>query len=240
MNNKVKEFLKQFIIVNSSRKYLEVFVKHAAKSVPKGGRVLDAGAGDCPYKHYFDHARYESADFCQVDKLYGTIDYVCDLSNIPIGDGVYDLVLLTQVLEHIPEPIKVLTEMHRILKPDSCLWLSVPLFYEEHERPHDYYRYTQYGLKYLLEKAGFEIKEIYWLEGFCGTISYQLFVAARYLPIQKKHYGGGFIGILSTIFVFIVKIIFVVLSIIFYALDMRHKYTDQGLCKNYCVVAVKK
>jgi ubiquinone/menaquinone biosynthesis C-methylase UbiE len=48
--------------------------------------------------------------------MYGAIDYVCDLANIPVEEKRYDLVLLTQVLVHIPEPMQVLNKIHRILK----------------------------------------------------------------------------------------------------------------------------
>lgn len=95
---------------------MDSFARRAVASVPKQGRVLDAGAGDCPYKHYFGRSQYETADFCQVDKMYGAIDYVCDLANIPVEEKRYDLVLLTQVLVHIPEPMQVLNKIHRILK----------------------------------------------------------------------------------------------------------------------------
>lgn len=240
MNIHVKQFIKGKFIVNSSRKYLEDFARHAAESVPERGRVLDAGAGDCPYKHYFGHTKYETADFCKVDKPYGTIDYVCDLTCVPVEDKRYDLVLLTQVLEHIPEPMNVLKEMHRILKPGGCLWLSAPLFYEEHETPNDYYRYTQFGLKYMLNKTGYSIKKIYWLEGYYGTISYQLLLAARSLPLHSNKYGGGIIGVLCLLLAVNLKVLFGMLSIVFSKMDLRYKFSCHGLCKNYCVVAVKE
>ncbi|MHC4805510.1 MAG: hypothetical protein ACYTBX_04500 [Planctomycetota bacterium] len=83
--------IKKFIasaIINSSRNYLDDFAKEAALSVPEGALVLDAGAGHCPYKHHFSDATYESADFCEVDKKYGDITYVCDLTSVPVEDMV--------------------------------------------------------------------------------------------------------------------------------------------------------
>ena len=78
------------------------------------------------------------------------MDHVCDLSQIPVESGKYDLVLMTQVLEHLPEPAKVLRELYRVLKPGGTLWLSTPFYYEEHEVPYDFYRYSQYGLRHFL------------------------------------------------------------------------------------------
>jgi SAM-dependent methyltransferase len=67
---------------------------------------------------------------------------------------------LTQVLEHVPEPATVLAELHRILTSGGTLYLTVPLVWELHELPHDYYRYTGEGLRHLLEGAGFTSIEV--------------------------------------------------------------------------------
>jgi hypothetical protein len=76
--------------------------------VPAGALVLDAGAGRGPYRKHFARHRYESSDFEKVAKEYQANTYVCDLTAVPVEDGRFDLVLLTQVLEHLPEPIAAL------------------------------------------------------------------------------------------------------------------------------------
>ena len=225
--------------VNSSRMYLDEFTQTAAMSLPIGAHVLDAGAGKGLYKHHFNQHHYESADFCQIDKEYGEITYVCDLASIPVASNKYDLVLLTQVLEHLPKPEKVLVELNRVLRAGGELWLSTPLYYQEHEIPYDFYRYTQYGLQYLLENTGFKIKQIDWLEGYFGTLSYQLAIALRSLPWNPKHYGGGLLGIVGSIIALIMKLNFAIFSIFLSQLDLRHKHTSSGHCKNYAIVAVK-
>lgn len=223
--------------VDSSRRHLRAFAAEAAASLPEGSRMLDAGSGSGIYRGLFDAAQYESADFAQVEKGYGHITYVCDLADVPVEDARYDLVLLTQVLEHLPEPAAVLREMHRVLKPGSQLWLSAPLFYFEHEAPYDFYRYTQYGLRYLLESAGFEIERLEWLEGYLGTLSFQFVIAAGSLPRRPRDYGGGLVGLAAALAAVVLRPALWMLSLALARLDVRHKSTGLGMCKNYVVVA---
>jgi SAM-dependent methyltransferase len=225
--------------VNSSRVYIENLLIEATKFLPPTAIVLDAGAGQCPYKSLFSHVKYESTDFCQVNKEYGEIDYICDLTSIPVEDNKYDMVICNQVLEHVPEPEAVLRELHRVLKHDGQLWLSAPLFYEEHEMPHDYYRYTQFAFNYLFQKVGLKIKKIEWVEGYYGTLSYQLEGAAKSLPLNPKFYGGGLLGFVVTTTVLLIKPLFAVLSLLFARLDMRYKNVSSGYCKNYAIIAEK-
>jgi len=165
---------------------------------------------------------------------------MCDIAHIPVENNRFDLVILTQVLEHISDPKSVLGELHRVLKPLGELWLIAPLLYEEHEVPYDYYRYTQYGLKYLLEVEGFTIIKIIWLEGYFGTLSYQLSMAARSLPTRPEKYGGGVVGIGAVGLSFLLKPAFSFLSLFFSRMDLRNKYTDAGMCKNYALIARKE
>ena len=83
----------------------------------------------------------ESADF---DPRYSPT-HVCDLTQIPVGDDQFDAVVCNQVLEHVRDPVAVLREIRRVLRPSGRLIYSAPLFYEEHQQPYDFYRYTQYG-----------------------------------------------------------------------------------------------
>jgi SAM-dependent methyltransferase len=231
--------LKERLFINSSRHYLELFASEAGKAMSDDSLVLDAGAGNCVYQKHFSQHRYESADFCQIDKRYGEITYVCDLSEIPVDDSRYDMVFFSQTLEHLPEPGKVINELIRVLKPGGQLWLSVPLFYAEHEIPHDYFRYTQYGLRHLLESRGLHIEKIEWLEGYYGTLSYQMRMASTQLPKSPASYGGGIRGIFGAALALFLKPFFALLTWHFGKLDLRHRETSRGMCKNYKVVARK-
>jgi SAM-dependent methyltransferase len=187
--------------------------------------VLDAASGSQPYRHLLDHTEYESADFEMIDKEYQTTTYVCDLSSIPVEEGRFDYILFNQGLEHMPDPAAVLRELNRVLKPGGRMLCSAPLFYEEHEQPYDFFRYTQFAYRRMLPQAGFEIDRIEWLEGYVGTVAYQLESAARYLPK-----GVGWIPF---------RCLFAALSLIFHRLDMRHRHTSSGFPKNYVVIATR-
>ena len=151
----------------------------------------------------------------------------------------YDLVLCTQVLEHVPDPKAVLREFYRILKPNAKLALTAPLFFEEHGSPYDYYRYTQFGFKHLFREAGFEIINMEWLEGYYGTLSYQLSVAVKSLQLDPKYYGGGIMGWVVIPVICLAKQWFRFMAILLGALDIKYKNVSTGHCKNYTIVATK-
>lgn len=227
--------------INSSRVYLEQFMERAGRSLQAGGLILDAGAGDSPYRKFFGHARYESADFCQVEGApYTQVTYVADLACLPVPDQHYDMIICTQVLEHVPDPGKVLKEFQRILKPGGSLWLSAPLYYAEHQIPYDFYRYTQYGLSHMLAENGFQIQELERLEGYYGTLAYQFETAARSLPVQPQKYGGGLLGAAAALLAIPLKPFFWFLYLLYSRLDLRFKNLSDGYPKNYTVVAHKK
>ncbi len=135
-----------------------------AREIPSGSLVLDAGAGACPYRPLFSHCDYKTQDFKKLaDKQllgptgYGELDYVCDIHDIPVADASFDVVLCTEVLEHVPEPIKVVREFARILKKGGKLLLTAPLSSGLHQEPYHFYGgFTPYWYKKFLTEAGFE------------------------------------------------------------------------------------
>ncbi len=224
---------------NSSRYRLWEENTAFAASVPDGALVLDAGSGISPYGKLFDHARYESADFQQVDKAYAPATYVCDLKHIPVEERRFDFIVFNQTMEHLPEPQQVLTEFHRILKDDGKMIYTGPLFYEEHEQPYDFYRYTQFGLRHMFSSAGFVIERLDWLEGYFGTVAYQLRGMSRYLPWRPSHLRLGLFGYALAPAMLLFKATCKALSVSFHRLEMRSKFVAQGYPKNYVVIARK-
>lgn len=234
------ELVHRLLDFNSSRYRLWEENAAFAASVPAGARVLDAGAGTAPYRPLFGHAQYETADFEMVDKAYTPSTYVCDLKSIPVEDARFDYIVFNQVMEHLPEPRLVLAELHRILKVGGRIIYTGPLFYEEHEQPYDFYRYTQFGLKHLFGSAGFAIERLDWLEGYFSTVGYQLHGMGRGLPHRPQALGGGLAGVLLSPWMVLWKLQCLLAAVLFHRLEKRVKFQARGYPKNYVVVARKE
>ena len=136
---------------------IEDAVQGFASALPPGARVLDAGAGEGNYRGAFAAQRYIGLDLAVGDTAwdYSRLDVVGDFAALPFPDAVFDASLNVVTLEHVREPARVLCELARTLSPSGRLLLIVPHEWEEHQQPHDYFRYTRYGLEYLLRQAGF-------------------------------------------------------------------------------------
>ncbi len=222
------------VFINSSRVYLLKYNLEFASNIEPGKLVLDAGAGNAPYKELFKHTKYETAD-----KFSESSTYVCDLGSIPVEDEKFDFIVFNQVLEHLPEPKEALKELARILKPEGKIICTVPLFYEEHLQPYDFYRYTQFAHNYLFKEVGLSIERLEWLEGYFGTVAYQLETAFKYLPVNPNKLGGMLVGVILCPIICTVKIIFLLLSFMFYRIDINIKFTSMGFPKNYIIIARK-
>lgn len=132
------------------------FLAAAAGELPARSRVLDAGAGQAPYRELFRHCDYTTLDWeLSPHSAARHADVVAPLDRIPLVDRSFDAVISTQVLEHVPRPAEVLDELFRVLRPAGELFLTAPLVWSLHEEPYDFYRFTRYGLEELLRSAGF-------------------------------------------------------------------------------------
>ena len=132
------------------------FLMEAAASLPAGSRVLDVGSGDAPYRELFVEHTYQTTDWAGTQYSPASApDYVAPADALPLDAAVLDGLVCTQVLEHVIDPAAALAEFYRVLKPGGTLWVTTPLTWYLHETPHDYYRFTSFGLAHLIGRAGF-------------------------------------------------------------------------------------
>jgi SAM-dependent methyltransferase len=144
-----------------------------AKTYAKG-ICLDIGAGKAPYKRYLEGA-CENYIITDNEKTHShmfkdshTNFVVAEATALPFEDESMDTVVLTQVLEHVFEYEKAMDEAMRVLKPKGVMLLSVPFMYQAHATPYDFHRFSEYGLRTLLQKHGLEVVEWHY-QGYLGT-----------------------------------------------------------------------
>ena len=160
---------------SSSRVMAGLIAENYQELLPKyaNGRLLDLGCGAVPlYLAYKDLA----SEITCVDwgnTLHGVsyLDYEMDLNQpLKLESDAYDTIILSDVLEHIRKPEDLLVEINRILAKGGTLIMNVPFFYWLHEKPHDYYRYTQFALQSILADNGFSEIKIWSFGGLFETL----------------------------------------------------------------------
>ncbi|PIP88110.1 hypothetical protein COW80_02120, partial [Candidatus Beckwithbacteria bacterium CG22_combo_CG10-13_8_21_14_all_01_47_9] len=114
------------------------------------GQVIDLGCGDKPYQSYCRGRKYLG-----VDKRGGDIQG--DIFELNRGKNRADTVICTQVVEHVPDPGRLFKLAYDLLKPKGHLILTAPFVWPLHDEPHDYWRFSPYGLKQLSRQAGLTI-----------------------------------------------------------------------------------
>ncbi len=138
------------------RRSILAFVRHVADSLPPGTCILDVGAGDAPYRELFGHCEYLTTDWeGSAHKGALEVDFVAQADALPLDDSAVDAALLTQMLEHVPDPAAVLGEVARVVRSGGGIFLTVPFVWELHELPFDFWRFTPGSLERLLAHAGF-------------------------------------------------------------------------------------
>jgi SAM-dependent methyltransferase len=152
---KLPAFLKRHVLHFETE--IETAVSKFAAGLPAQARVLDAGAGEGRYAPEFHRQRYTGVDLGVGDATwnYRRLDAVADLTALPFASACFDAAINVVTLEHLREPAAALREIGRTLRPGAPFLLVAPHEWEVHQAPHDYFRYTRYGLAHLLEGAGF-------------------------------------------------------------------------------------
>jgi SAM-dependent methyltransferase len=163
------------------RKRRELFRRWLEGSFPPGVAILDIGGRIQPYRPLLSGAHYLAIDL----RLTPLVDVVARAEQIPFPSQNFDLVLCTQMLQYVPDPALVISEIHRVLKPGGRLLLSVPAVFPR-DSDEDRWRFLPAGIGQLL--ASFSEVEIVpeggSFAGFFRTMNVCLYRFARYSLIR--------------------------------------------------------
>ena len=198
---------------NLADKYLTGSAKSEIVKYARG-KVLDIGCGNKPYYEYIKKNidLYFGIDYPADHMINHNIDIIASADRLPIKSKSFDLVIITQVIEHLQNPLDALCEINRILKDKSYIFISWPFIYPVHEDPRDFYRFTSHGLSYLAQQAGLSIEYINPTTGFWIT---SFFLLSRHIYSKTKTIYQIIWPILLTI-----KFICLVLN----KIDRKYKY----------------
>ncbi|MGE5700147.1 MAG: class I SAM-dependent methyltransferase [Deltaproteobacteria bacterium] len=124
------------------------------------GATLDVGCGRKPYEGLFHVTRYVGLEIdTPANRSSKKADRFYDGKVFPFGDGEFDSAVVNEVFEHVFNPDEFLRELNRVLKPGGLLLMTVPFAWDEHDIPHDYARYSSFGLAATLGRHGFSVLE---------------------------------------------------------------------------------
>jgi SAM-dependent methyltransferase len=137
--------------------YRTLFADLRKASTFAQGRLLDIGCGNKPYKEMFVNrtTEYVGCDVAQSSDHH--VDIICPATDIPLPDESFNTILCTQVIEHVADHRRLIEEAFRLLQRGGILILSGPMYWPLHEEPYDFFRFTEHGLRYLVESAGFKV-----------------------------------------------------------------------------------
>ena len=196
------------------------------------GDVLDLGCGNRPYREWYGtRTRNQTGcDIVQSDQR--RVDVLCEAHRLPFAESAFDTVLCTQVLEHVYYQRELVADAYRSLRPGGHLILSVPFCWEIHEAPYDFFRVTKFGLRKMLEDAGFQIVQLKANGGKWATAA-QMMLNTIYSSFKTK-----------TIRARLMKLLFHSFGLTWLinklALWMDRRYFDDVWTLNYLVVAQKR
>jgi len=174
--------------------YIEPVLRELRPQVQ--GIMVDIGCGTRRYENIFKENVdiYIGLDWPKIEER-AFPDVIGDAMNIPFGNCSVDVVLATELMEHLPSPSAFLIEVARVLRERGVLILTVPFMEPLHEEPRDYYRFTPYSLNLLLDKYGFTIRKSWkkggWWSVVLGSfINQSLYDWATSLDEHgHRHYG---------------------------------------------------
>ena len=157
------------LIVNSLR---NDFLNRTFSDLKNVDWLLDLGCGTKPYWHNYSKIckRSIGLDVPYTKPEKSNIDIIGRGTRLPFKNNTFDAILTTEVMDDIPEPSEFINEIFNALTPNGILIMTTPFLVPLYDAPYEFYRFTCYGLKYLLEKSGFRVKKITPFAGLHGVL----------------------------------------------------------------------
>lgn len=212
-----------------------------------GGILLDLGCGNKDYKGLFmpklaayygmDHPLARDVHLRDVDtngpEIWG------DIYSLPFKSACADTILSLQVFEHLNDPARAMKEVSRVAKKGGCLIITTHGLFPIHGPPYDYYRYTEFGLRYLMEKNGCQVIKITPNGSFWQTMAvlFNHYLFYQFFEIRSWYISKAFFALLKIILTPMLILIVVLVNSICLILDRLHR--DFTVTTNYTVVARK-
>lgn len=208
------------------------------------GVFADIGCGRQPYKKEIvgKVKKYIGIDHPTTSKKYKygeSPDIFADAVKIPLPDGYCDCISMISVLEHLPDPEAALKETSRIMKQNGTLILVTPQNYPLHDLPYDFFRYTRFGLKELLNKTGFEIIKVKPMGNypvFAGQM-FNVFILNKILELMRRNLIWKLVLAALLPFILLACLISNLLSLVFSGLIKDYQVGSFSVCN---LVVAKK
>ena len=207
-------FAANWLVERITRDHLREAVARYAR-----GRILDVGCGRRPYADFLEDCtglEYDRVRYAEIPA-----DVWGSGMDLPFRADSFSTVFSAQVLEHVAEPWRMVAEMGRVLEPRGYLILTAPHIWELHEVPHDYFRFTCYGLEHLARRAGLEPVEVRPLAGYWVSAGAQF---CYYLKRFER-------GVLKPL----IRLLYALIQLAVWGLDRLHRVESSTW--NYLLVA---
>lgn len=229
------------LIGNDTNEVRVKWVVEHLRNLPAGSTILDAGAGELHFKPYCDHLHYVAQDFgkydgegdgaaLQIGKWDNSrLDIVSDITKIPVDDESFDVVLCTEVFEHIPDALAAVREFARILKPGGTLLITAPFSSLTHFAPYHFCGFNRYWYMHHLPIVGFKICEIRHNGSWFAFIAQEL----RRSRLVGRMYSSGLLGLFT-------RVAAIPLIVLLSLLARQDRGSEELLCFGFMVSALKQ